>query len=74
MQLTVRIGAVGMVDVVLRAPLMFAQPASAQICVRKPSGLVHWWPGDGDANDVVGGDPDPDVQLKISGFANRPGR
>ncbi|MBI2361462.1 MAG: LamG domain-containing protein, partial [Deltaproteobacteria bacterium] len=29
--------------------------ASAQMCVQPPSGLVSWWPGDGDANDIVDG-------------------
>src|SRR2546427_4543298 len=27
----------------------------AQNCVAPPPGLVSWWPGNGDANDVVGG-------------------
>ncbi|HKF41482.1 MAG TPA: LamG domain-containing protein, partial [Thermoanaerobaculia bacterium] len=25
------------------------------VCVAPPSGLLHWWPGDGNANDLVGG-------------------
>src|SRR5438093_11150544 len=29
--------------------------ASAQTCVQPPSGLVSWWPGDGNANDIIGG-------------------
>jgi hypothetical protein len=28
--------------------------AAAQICTQPPSGLVSWWPGDGNANDIVG--------------------
>ena len=28
--------------------------ASAQSCVAPPSGLVSWWPGNGNTNDVVG--------------------
>jgi hypothetical protein len=24
-------------------------------CVPAPSGMVSWWPGDGDADDIVGG-------------------
>lgn len=28
--------------------------AAAQTCVQPPSGLENWWPGDGDANDIVG--------------------
>lgn len=28
---------------------------SIQQCVPPPSGLVSWWPGDGHANDIVGG-------------------
>jgi hypothetical protein len=27
----------------------------AQTCVEPPAGLVSWWPGDGEASDVVGG-------------------
>ena len=29
--------------------------ASAQSCVTPPSGLVSWWPGDGDAKDIIDG-------------------
>ncbi len=25
------------------------------VCVAPPSGLVGWWPGDGNANDIIGG-------------------
>ena len=31
--------------------------ATAQSCVQPPSGLVSWWPGDGDADDIVDGNP-----------------
>ncbi|MDA2913826.1 LamG domain-containing protein [Acidobacteriia bacterium AH_259_A11_L15] len=34
--------------------LVLVSAASAQVCVAPPSGLVSWWPGDGDANDIVG--------------------
>jgi hypothetical protein len=27
--------------------------SAAPICVRPPAGLISWWPGDGDANDIV---------------------
>lgn len=30
--------------------------AAAQTCVQPPAGLANWWPGDGNANDIVGGD------------------
>jgi concanavalin A-like lectin/glucanase superfamily protein len=30
---------------------------SALVCVSPPSGMVSWWPGDGNANDIVGGNP-----------------
>ena len=33
---------------------MFAGPAAAQDCVEPPAGLVSWWPGDGNANDIQG--------------------
>jgi hypothetical protein len=29
--------------------------AAAQICVEPPAGLVSWWPGDGNADDIVNG-------------------
>jgi Concanavalin A-like lectin/glucanases superfamily len=29
--------------------------ATAQICVQPPSGLVSWWPGDGNTNDIADG-------------------
>src|SRR2546425_9912450 len=29
----------------------------AQNCVAPPPGLVSWWPGNGDANDLLGGNP-----------------
>lgn len=28
--------------------------AKAQSCVPPPPGIVAWWPGDGDANDIIG--------------------
>ena len=27
---------------------------AAQTCTLPPSGLVSWWPGDGDATDIAG--------------------
>src|SRR5690242_20143067 len=35
--------------------LSFGELAAAQACVQPPAGLTSWWPGDGNANDVVGG-------------------
>jgi Concanavalin A-like lectin/glucanases superfamily len=35
--------------------LVAVEPAHAASCVSPPAGLVSWWPGDGSANDVVGG-------------------
>lgn len=33
-----------------------AQPAHAQdSCVMQPTGMVAWYPGDGNANDIQGG-------------------
>ena len=40
--------------------LMTAVPASAQSCTPPPSGMISWWPGDGNANDLIG---DNDGQL-----------
>jgi hypothetical protein len=35
--------------------LVLAPGASAQFCTAPPPGLVSWWPGDGNANDIVDG-------------------
>ena len=40
--------------VTLLALLFSASFAAADTCVEPPSGLVSWWPGDGDAADIVG--------------------
>jgi concanavalin A-like lectin/glucanase superfamily protein len=40
---------------VLFLTFALASHAAAQTCVQPPLGLVHWWPGDGDATDIVGG-------------------
>jgi hypothetical protein len=34
---------------------MYSGPAAAQICVQPPEGLVSWWPGEGNANDITSG-------------------
>jgi len=31
--------------------------ANAQVCTPPPANLVSWWPGDGNANDIVDGNP-----------------
>lgn len=33
---------------------MFAAHATAQDCLEPPAGLVSWWPGDGNADDISG--------------------
>jgi hypothetical protein len=39
---------------VLLALCFSVSSAAAHTCVEPPSGLVSWWPGDGDADDIVG--------------------
>lgn len=34
--------------------VLSASVARAQQCLPPPSGLVGWWPGDGNANDIIG--------------------
>ena len=34
--------------------MILSNYASAQTCVQAPSGLVGWWPGDNNANDIAG--------------------
>ena len=41
----------------LLASLLTSSAIYAQNCVVPPLGLVSWWPGDGNANDIVGINP-----------------
>lgn len=36
-------------------PVAFGKFIGAQSCVEPPAGLVSWWPGDGNANDIQDG-------------------
>ena len=38
----------------LLATVVFATPMASGQCLAPPAGLVGWWPGDGNANDIVG--------------------
>ncbi len=38
----------------------------SQDCVPSPSGLVDWWPGDGDAGDLVGGNGDSVMDITVT--------
>ena len=41
---------------ILIAFFLFNCPcAQPQSCMPPPSGMVGWWPGDGNANDIIGG-------------------
>ena len=42
------------VGCILTMLVSFGSFAVAQICVQPPEGLVSWWPGEGDASDIVG--------------------
>src|SRR5881394_975575 len=42
---------------ILIAFLLCAGASRAQNCATAPPGLVSWWPGNGNANDLVGGNP-----------------
>jgi len=42
-------------DLLLVAGLLLAVHAPAQNCAPAPAGLIGWWPGDGGANDIAGG-------------------
>ena len=44
-----------LVGLFLFGTAMFAGHATAQDCVEPPAGLVGWWPGDGNADDIHGG-------------------
>src|SRR5437867_7458767 len=44
--------------IMLTMTILTCMSARAQTnCVPPPSGLVGWWPGDGNASDIVGGNP-----------------
>jgi hypothetical protein len=42
------------VGLALLVPCFSVSFAASNTCVVPPSGLVSWWPGDGDANDIAG--------------------
>lgn len=44
-----------LIGIIFLAAAMLAGHAAAQDCVEPPAGLVSWWPGDGNADDIVGG-------------------
>lgn len=46
-----------------------AIPGAAQVCTQSPPGLMAWWPGDGNARDVVG--PNNGTLLNGTTFATR---
>ena len=56
-----------LVGIILLATAMLAGHAAAQDCVEPPPGLVSWWPGDGNfddiqtANDTIIGDAPSDA-------------
>jgi len=43
-----------MLAIVAIAAVVLAANASAQTCAMPPSGMVGWWPGDGNASDIAG--------------------
>jgi len=43
-----------LITIAIFSLLTTSQITSAQSCVPPPAGLVSWWPGDGNANDIVG--------------------
>lgn len=45
-----QIAGFGIMKVLFSVPQTYAQAPS---CIPAPSGMVSWWPGDGDANDIV---------------------
>ena len=44
-----------LIGIALLVTAMLAGQAAAQDCVELPAGLVGWWPVDGSANDIQGG-------------------
>lgn len=48
--------------------LTFLAPVWAQVCIPPPSGMVSWWPGDGNSNDIR--DSNDGVLQNDATFAN----
>ena len=44
-----------LIGIILLVTAILASNAAAQDCVEPPGGLVSWWPGDGNADDVFAG-------------------
>jgi hypothetical protein len=44
------------IGAILLATALLAGPVAAQDCVEPPEGLVSWWPGDGNADDIRAAD------------------
>ena len=40
--------------IIVLASILAAFPARTQTCAVPPAGLVSWWPGDGNADDIYG--------------------
>ena len=45
----------GIAFALIVAPGIVEPVAAQSSCVPSPGGIVAWWPGDGNANDIVGG-------------------
>src|SRR5947199_9852261 len=50
-----RLYAVGGVNPAFNPPVIGANEAFTPPCATTPSGMVSWWPGEGNANDIVDG-------------------
>jgi hypothetical protein len=48
--------------------VLFSTAAMALPCVPAPSGLISWWPAEGDADDSIGGNNG--MLVKGVGFTN----
>ena len=64
-----RIMAVLCVTVIQLALVFSARADDDKKCARPPSGLVSWWPGDGNANDIAG----PNTGVLSGGATFAPG-
>lgn len=42
-----------LIGIFLLVTTMLASPVAGQVCVEPPPGLVSWWPGDGNASDII---------------------
>ena len=59
MRLSLRLALLALFALILGSAIYFAhlsaRAQNTQLCTPPPPGMVAWWPGEGNANDIRGG-------------------